>query len=65
MEVLLENLQKDTAEGMLDEEVVAKVFDVVKVAETEVASGWELLQSVLSYLLSDPRANTVSDRIKW
>ena len=67
MEVRLENLQKDTTEGTLDEEVVAKVFDGVEVAETEIATGWELLQSVvlLSYLLSDPRAHTVSDGIEW
>ena len=57
VEVLLENLQEDRVEGTLDEEVVATVFDVVEIAEVEVATGWELLQGVvlLSYLLSDAR----------
>ena len=57
MGVPLENLRKDTGEGTLDEEAVAKVTDAVEVAEAEVATGWELLLGVvlLSYLLSDPR----------
>ena len=55
--VPLENLRKDTGEGTLDEEAVAKVTDAVEVAEAEVATGWELLLGVvlLSYLLSDQR----------
>ena len=58
-EVPLGNLQKDRTEGKLDEEAVAKVVDVVEVAEAEVATGWELFQGVvlLSYLLSEPRAS--------
>ena len=39
VEVPLENPQKDTAEGTLDEEAVANVFDVVEVAEAKVATG--------------------------
>ena len=56
MEVPLENLQEDRVGGTLDGEVVARVFDVVEIAEVEVATEWELLQGVvlLSYLLSDP-----------
>ena len=47
VEVPLENSLKDTVEGTLDEEAVAKAFDVVEVAEAEVAIGWELLQGVV------------------
>ena len=47
MEVRLENLQKDRAEGTLDEEVAATGFDVVEIAEVEVETGWELLQGVV------------------
>ena len=50
VEVPLENSQKDTVEGTLDEEAAAKVFDAVEVAEAEVATGWEFLQGVVLLL---------------
>ena len=60
VEVPLENSQKDTFEGTLDEEAAAKVSDAVEVAEAEVVTVWELLQGVvlLSCLLSEPRASS-------
>ena len=60
VEVPLEKPEKDRAEGRPDEEAAVKVFDVVEVAEAEVATGWELLQGVvlLSYLPSDPSASS-------
>ena len=62
VEGLVEDLRKDTAKGTPDEEAVARIIDVVEVAEAEVGIGWEFLQGVvlLLYLLLDLRSSRSS-----
>lgn len=66
VERLVDDLLKDMAEGRLEEEVVAEALDGTEVAEAEVVVGLELLQGVelLSNLLSDPMAGSLSRRLR-